>query len=76
MLVKNHEGKKPLEKPWRKSKDNIKISLQEIRPRVESTGSGKVVEAGSGKHGNEPLEFLDQLSNYQLLKEDSVPCST
>jgi len=37
---------------------------------------------GSYKHGNEPLgaikgmEFLDQLSDYQLLKKDSAPWSS
>jgi hypothetical protein len=36
---------------------------------------------GSCEHGNEPLDsikgdkFLDQLSEYRLLKKDPVPCS-
>jgi hypothetical protein len=35
----------------------------------------------SCEHGNQPLglikggEFLEQLSNYHVIKKDSVPCS-
>jgi hypothetical protein len=42
---------------------------------MDSTGSGYGLVAGSSKHSNEPAgsvtgwEFLDQLSDYQLLEK-------
>jgi hypothetical protein len=50
-----------------------------VRIGVFWPGQGPV--AGSGRHDNEPSnlikggEFLDQLSDYQLLKKDCDPWS-
>jgi hypothetical protein len=30
VLVGKHEGKRPLRRPWRRWKDNIKIDLQKV----------------------------------------------
>jgi hypothetical protein len=46
-----------------------------------SNGLGRGPVVGSCEYGNEPLgspkdrKFLEQFSAYQLLKEDSAPCS-
>jgi len=48
---------------------------------MDSSGSGEDLVVGSCQHGNEPSgcikdgEFLDQLSDYQLLKYNSAPCN-
>jgi hypothetical protein len=48
---------------------------------LDSSGSGWVPVTGSFEHDDELLgsikggEFLDQLSNYQLLEKESVPQS-
>jgi hypothetical protein len=49
--------------------------------RLDSSGSGHVLLAITCGHGSEPSgsikdrEFLDQLSNYQLLKKESATWS-
>jgi hypothetical protein len=50
--------------------------------RLDSNGSGQDPVAGSCEHGSEPSSsiksrnFLTNLSDYQLLKEDSAPWSS
>jgi hypothetical protein len=50
-----------------KEKD-VRVWIGFIWLKMESNG-------GSCEHGNEPLipQFLDQLSDYHLLKKDSTP---
>jgi hypothetical protein len=62
---------------------NIRMGLKEIgwRCGLDSTGAGYGPVAGSCEYGNEPSgsikggEFLDWLSDYELLKMDSAPWS-
>jgi len=45
---------------------------------MDSTGSEQDPAAGSCEHGNKHLGFItggDQLSNYQLLRNNSTPWS-
>lgn len=80
VLVENSEGNRPLGRPRHRQNNNIKIN-----PRrtwcvyiLESTDSQKDPMPGSCELGNKPTgstgsrEFLDQLSNYQILKKDST----
>jgi hypothetical protein len=80
-LVRKTEGKMPLGRPRCRWEDNVKLDLTEIWFGVDSSGSGYGPVADSCEHGNEPFgsteggEFLEKLSTYQLLKEDSAPLS-
>jgi hypothetical protein len=64
ILVGKPEQNKPIGRSRCRQEDNIKMHLREI-----------------GENGNEPSgsikggEFLDSLSDYQLLNEDSAPWS-
>jgi hypothetical protein len=80
--VKKPEGKRPLERlTWHRWENNIKIYLKVIGCELDSCGTGKGKAVGPYEHGNEPSgftkggEFLNQLSNYQLLNKDSVSLS-
>jgi hypothetical protein len=86
ILFGKPKEKSPLERPghrWEGS--NIKINFREIGwvrgCGLDSSGSGQRPMAGSCEHGYELTgsikggRFLDQLNNYQLLKEDFAPWS-
>jgi hypothetical protein len=70
--------KRPVGRPRRMWEDNIKMDLEEIV--CENVDWIHVVQDGAGccEHGNEPSgsikcgEFLDQLSDCQLLKKNSA----
>jgi hypothetical protein len=74
------EGKRPLGRPRRRWKDNIRMDLREIGWRgMDWIDLAQAVE-GCCEHGNEPSgsvkcwEILEQMNNCQLLN-DSAPSS-
>jgi hypothetical protein len=69
------QGKKPLTEPRRRWEDNIKMDLKGIGYALYPSSS----VGTSYEHGNEPPcsisdgEFLDQMSNYELLRKSCAP---
>jgi hypothetical protein len=69
ILVGKPEGKRPLVRPKRRWKDNIKLVLQEVgwAHGLDRSGSGEAQVASTCKRGNTPSDsikcekFLDQL---------------
>ena len=67
VLVRKPEGRRPLGRPKRKWKDNIKMDLREVewRHRLHGSDSGWGQVVDSGEFGNEPSgsiqcgEFLE-----------------
>jgi hypothetical protein len=77
------ERKRPFGIPRRRWEDN-RMDVRNVRGGrcgVDASGSGWNPVTGCCEHGNEPSvsikggEFLDQLSEYFLLKKDSAPWS-
>jgi hypothetical protein len=77
------EGERSLGRPRCKWENNIRIDIWEIRVGkygLDASGS-QVPVADSCERGNEPSDsvrggvFLDELSDYQLLKKYCVPWS-
>jgi hypothetical protein len=72
-----HKGNGPLGKLRLRWEGSVKICLKE-RGQLDSTSSGYGLVASSCDHGNEPWgcikggEFLDHLSDYQIVKTDSI----
>jgi hypothetical protein len=62
-------------------KDNVETDMKQVVKLWTGCNSLRLLMAGSCERGNEPSGstkgsvFLDQLSNYQLLKSDSTPRS-
>jgi hypothetical protein len=76
------EGNRPLGRHKRRCEDNIRMDLSEIRWGVVDwihLAQDKDQWRCLNEHGNKRLdsikggEFIDWLSDYQLLKEDSTP---
>jgi hypothetical protein len=79
ILLGKSKGERPLAGRKRRLEDNIKKDLRNIRYELDSTGPRLCSVMGSCECGNEQSgyikggEFIDQLSGYQLLKENFAP---
>jgi hypothetical protein len=68
VLVGNAEGKRPLERAWRRWEGNMKMDLE------ARTCKGIHMEGSCGS-SNKPRELHKRMSDYQIPKEDSAPWS-
>jgi len=83
ILVGKPEGKRPLGGHRHRWEDNIKMDLWELRGmcRLDSSVSGQGPVVGFCEHCKERSssiegeKCLDFLSDYQLPKKNSAPCS-
>jgi hypothetical protein len=81
ILVGKPEGRRPLGRPGLKWEVILEWQRRWEGCRLGSSDSGRGQAAGCCQHGNETLdsikdgEFLDKMSQCQLLKQGSAPCS-
>lgn len=76
-LSPESEGQRPLGRPRRRRKYNIKTDLKEMRCGVEWVQLARVPLACPCEHDNQTFGFhnrreLDYMRNYQLLKKNGA----
>jgi hypothetical protein len=67
VLVGRPEGKRPLGRPWRRWKHDIKMDLRDIgidKGDLDSGGSGYCQMAGFCEHSDEPSGFTKKAGYF------------